>query len=211
MVVSEETIWSIIEPNDLWVLDKLILSRYLGYSCGPIGTPVPSPGEYIVRPVINALGMGISAEILFLEGCTDNLKPGHFWCEVFKGKHNSYDFYRGNQILAVEGIKADSRDLVKWDKWIRVDSEFALPSFLKILSLKYDYLNVETVDGNIIEVHFRANPDFWHSNSYPASEVIPVWKLNKSYIDNMIDQGYDFILDEDYRTMGIRFGILVKY
>ena len=50
--------WNHIHSEDLWVYNKLFLSRVLGYTCGPAGTTVPKPDFYIVRPMVNLLGMG---------------------------------------------------------------------------------------------------------------------------------------------------------
>ena len=30
---TEDDVWKNIDPDDIWVLDKLILSRKLGYNC----------------------------------------------------------------------------------------------------------------------------------------------------------------------------------
>jgi hypothetical protein len=50
--------WNAIHHDDLWIYNKLQLSRVLGYTCGPIGTTVPKPDFYIVRPSVNFLGNG---------------------------------------------------------------------------------------------------------------------------------------------------------
>lgn len=208
-LINEEDVWGIVNPEDIWLLDKLILSRYLGYKCGPIGTDVPFPGHYIVRPTINALGMGISAQIFHIEKSTDHLLPGHFWCEVFEGRHLSLDFYLGSLKLAVEGVKYCEDDLVKWQKWIRVDFNYQLPDFLIPVSRRYRWINVELIGNKIVEVHFRANPDFWQDPEKPASEVIPVWP--DTDIDHDLYHNYLYIPDKDYETMGLRKGILVKF
>ena len=49
--------WNQIHPSDLWVYNKLFLSRVLGYTCGPAGTTVPKSDFYIVRPSFNLFGM----------------------------------------------------------------------------------------------------------------------------------------------------------
>ena len=55
---DEVKAFSQIETEDLWVLDKLILSKKLGYKCGPKGIDVPNRGRYIIRPCVNIMGMG---------------------------------------------------------------------------------------------------------------------------------------------------------
>ena len=54
----ETQVWKTCPPQDLWVMDKLIFSRMMGYTCGPVGMDVPRPDYYVVRPCVNALGMG---------------------------------------------------------------------------------------------------------------------------------------------------------
>ena len=58
----EDEMWKTINPDEMWVLDKLILSRKMGYICGPVGTDVPKPDWYIVRPCVNAMGLGLGAQ-----------------------------------------------------------------------------------------------------------------------------------------------------
>jgi len=64
---AEDLVWKTADPDDLWVMDKLILSRKLGYNCGPVGLDVPTPGYYIVRPCVNMLGLGLGAQKVWLE------------------------------------------------------------------------------------------------------------------------------------------------
>lgn len=208
-LINEEDVWDIINPEDIWLLDKLILSRYLGYKCGPVGTDVPFPDTYIVRPAINALGMGISAQTTYIEKSTDHLLPGHFWCEVFEGRHISLDFYLGKLVLAVEGVKNCKEDLVKWQKWTRVDFDYQLPDFLVPVSKKYTWINIELIENKIIEIHLRGNPDFWQNPEKPATEVIPVWPSDELNVD--LYPEYEYLPDRDFETIGVRKGILVKY
>ena len=39
--IGDPDIWDKIKPDDLWIYDKLILSRKLGYLCGPAGVAPP--------------------------------------------------------------------------------------------------------------------------------------------------------------------------
>jgi hypothetical protein len=41
--------WNNIHHDDLWIYNKLFLSRVLGYTCGPSGTTVPKSDFYIKR------------------------------------------------------------------------------------------------------------------------------------------------------------------
>ena len=70
---EEDKVWKTIDPEHIWVMDKLILSKKLGYNCGPVGIDVPTPGYYIVRPCVNALGLGLGAQKVWLEKETMHL------------------------------------------------------------------------------------------------------------------------------------------
>lgn len=181
----EDQYWQTADPNELWAMDKLILARKMGYRCGPAGVPVDVPGEYIVRPCVNAMGLGLGAEKKYLEYQTTHLEPGYFWCEFFTGRHLSVDYYYGEQTLCVEGFKSDNT-FTTWDRWLRVDDQIPLPSILNQFKHK-EWINCEFIDGNLIEVHFRYNPDFALRSD--INEFVPVW------IEDEIDppEGYDYV------------------
>jgi hypothetical protein len=182
-------------PNEkLWVFDKLLLSKYLGYVCGPVGVNVPTSGTYIVRPCVNLLGMGIGASFVNLIDSTDHLPSGYFWCEVFTGRHISVDYYKTNQILAVEGIRFSDSPLWKFEKWIKLNIKINFPNSLIDLFDMHDYINVEYIDGKLIELHFRTNPDFQYGNSI----AIPVWNNEELNIPN----GYTYVHKPDYKRKG---------
>jgi len=96
---SDSEAWLNINHADLWIFDKLLLSKRLGYICGPTGVDVPAPGTYIVRPCTNLLGMGIGARFVDLVDCTDHLPPGYFWCEVLQSHLSALIIAKGNRFL----------------------------------------------------------------------------------------------------------------
>ena len=198
MIDTEDLVWMNTDPKDLWVLDKLIISRHLGYVCGPVGLDVPTPGWYIVRPCVNALGLGLGAQRIWLEEDTCHLPHGHFWCEWLKGDHISVDYNYGKQVLAVQGFKSEST-FTRWDKWVKVNTKIAMPSFLASVKIKYRDINCEYIGGKLIEVHLRHNPDF-PSN---RQEYIPVWKGDIT----TPPQGYAYIEDSELHG---RIGAWVK-
>ena len=187
--------WNTIHSEDLWVYDKLFLSRLLGYTCGPVGTTVPKPDFYIVRPVTNFLGMGRFARKEWIENYTDMFHPGEFWCEIFTGDHLSVDFHNQKSELVVLGTRDEDEPYYKWKKWEKMDQKVDFPEILKNLKGYYDWINCEFIGNKLIEVHFRQNPDFRYENSV----AIPVWG-DESYDD------MNFIEDSDY----LRKGFYVK-
>lgn len=170
--MSDKDVWEFISTDDLWIYDKLILSKKLGYYCGPAGV-APSRGFYVVRPCVNFEMMGHGASILFLNQYHYEIPHGYFWCERFTGRHLSFDFHYGKQVLAVEGFKDDPDNLTRFSKWTKVDDEFELPIILKYIAHKYEWFNVEVIGDKIIEVHLRYNDDF---RNHDGDTIIPVWK-----------------------------------
>jgi len=195
---EEDIYWRNADPNELWIYDKLILSRKLGYTCGPAGIDVPKPNFYIVKPCVNVLGLGLGAKKVKLEKYTMHLPHGSFWCEWFEGRHLSVDYRYGEQWLCVEGFKKKNT-LIKWDKWVRTDDVVPLPKVLEQFKNK-PIINCEFIGGKLIEAHFRSNPDFPDNRK----EFIPVWKGQ----DKNPPEGYQYI---DYPDVHGRIGAFIKY
>ena len=186
--------WNFIHNEDLWVYNKLFLSRVLGYNCGPVGVSVPKPDFYVVRPSLNLMGMGQFSRIEFLNYSTDHLHPAEFWCEVFKGDHLSVDFYKRSPKLVVLGARTKDSPLYKWSRWEKVEREVEFPSILEKLQGSYEWINCEFIGNKLIEVHFRRNPDFRFNNNI----AIPIWK------EDQIDKNskYKYIVEKDYLREG---------
>jgi hypothetical protein len=185
--------WNFIRNEDLWICNKLFLSRVLEYNCGPAGVSVPKPDFYIVRPSLNLMGMGRYSRIEWLENNTEHLHPSEFWCEIFEGEHLSVDFYKKECSLVVRGIREPDAPLYKWSKWEKIKKKVEFPIILGKLVGNYEWINCEFIEDKLIEVHFRRNSDFRHNNSI----AIPIWKEN-----HIIDSKYKYIKDEDYYRKG---------
>jgi len=172
MLVNDADVLEQIRGEDLWIIDKFILSKRLGYYCGPAGVVPSKQGKYIVRPCVNLRMMAASAKFMELDK-QDIIPDGHFWCEVFNGRHCSFDYNWGKQVLAVEGVREDSDRLDRFSKWTKIQDIYELPELLKQVSSKYEWFNVETIGNNVIEAHFRYNDDF---ANHSANTIIPIWK-----------------------------------
>ena len=169
--IGDIDVFDNISSDDLWCVDKLILSKKLGYKCGPAGIPPSVPGQYIVRPIVNLKMMGVGATIQYLD--SDSIPDGYFWCEMFTGRHLSFDYHWGKQTLAVEGFRSDTNRLDRFSRWTRVVDMFVLPEVLQNVADRYAWFNVEVIGDKVIEVHFRYNDDFANHN---ANTIIPVWQ-----------------------------------
>jgi hypothetical protein len=168
-LVDDCDVWPRIDVGDLWCLDKLILAKQLGYYCGPAGVK-PKPGQYIVRPIMNLRMMSRGAHIEYLSG--DTIPDGYFWCELFQGRHLSFDYNHGQQVLAVEGFRSSTR-LDRFSHWTKVDCKFRLPPILESVANRYPNFNCEVIGDKVIEVHFRSNDDF---QNHTATTIVPVWQ-----------------------------------
>lgn len=171
VVTQEDLVWQNINPDHMWVLDKLILSKKMGHDCGPVGIDVNKPGKYIVRPCVNPIGLGLGSSVLYLQKDTTHLPIGYFWCEWFDGDHISIDYVNGEQVLAVQGFKTEDT-FTKWDRWSLVNKHIPLPDILREFVSYYDTLNCEFIGDKLIEVHFRRNEDF----DGDVIDFIPVWE-----------------------------------
>jgi len=171
--ISDNDVLDTINSSDLWLIDKYILSKRLGYYCGPAGVTPKTSGEYIVRPCVNIRMMAKGAEFMYLKANEDIIPNGYFWCEIFQGRHRSFDFHYGKQVLAVEGFRDDPNQLDRFNQWSKIDDVFSMPDILQQIANKYEWFNVETIGENVIEVHFRYNDDF---ANHTADTIVPIWK-----------------------------------
>lgn len=171
--IEDRDVWPKLDPEDLWIYDKLIVAKKLGHLAGPAGVPVPKPDWYIVRPITNIRMMSRGAARVWLTPeTTDSVPDGYFWSEIFTGDHISVDYRYGQQDLTVQGIKNNNR-LDRFYCWYKVNAKLPLPDILLDLSKKYEWINVEYIGGHAIEFHLRYNDDF---RNHDADFIYPVWK-----------------------------------
>ena len=191
--------WKDFHPDDLWVLDKLILSTKLGYKCGPRGLPVPNPSNYIIRPIMNLMGMGDGAKFIYIEKDTAKVVPnGFFWCEKFEGKHLSIDYVDGKQVLCLEGLKMPGDPIWKWKEWRKSSECVPFPSILLPVKSRYRHFNIEMIGDKIIEVHIRLNPN-WRHGDYESA--LPVFWGD----DVECPPGYTYVEDSNEYRRGFFF------
>lgn len=174
MFIDDKDVWSQCPVDYLWIYDKLILARKLGYLAAPAGVAVPRAAWYIVRPITNIRMMSRGASKMWLTPQDTDLVPdGSFWCECFEGRHTSVDFHYGLQELAVEGFRNDPDRLDRFSRWQRITDHYQFPPVLGDLWKLTPWINVEYVAGKIIEVHLRWNDDFSNHN---GNVIYPVWQ-----------------------------------
>lgn len=174
MFIDDKDVWSQCPVDYMWIYDKLILARKNEFVAGPAGVPVPKPDWYIVRPITNIRMMSRGASRQWLTpDDTDQIPDGYFWSECFEGRHTSVDFHYGIQHLAVEGFRDNPARLDRFSRWQRITDKYKFPTVLGDLWRLTPWVNVEYVDGKIIEVHLRWNDDF---SNHSAEVIYPVWQ-----------------------------------
>ena len=115
--------------------------------------------------------MAVGAKIEYLD--SDSIPDGYFWCELFTGRHLSFDYHWGKQTLSVEGFRNDTTRLDRFSFWKKTNDTFVLPDVLQAVADKYPWFNVEVVGNKVIEVHFRYNDDF---ANHSADTIVPIWQ-----------------------------------
>lgn len=191
--------------------NKLWLSEYLGYNCGPAGIAPVESNYYIVRPIMNLAGMSIGAEKKWIEGGDNkSVKPGYFWCEWFTGEQLSVDYKWDNKWIPLSGWRAyvDVDNLYKFNRWEKVYEYPKLSGrFNELAYNNVNVINVEFINGKPIEVHLRPSPD----PSY--DELIPIWQGEEKKVEYLKQLGYTYIDsydDGESYLLQPRQGFMVK-
>lgn len=197
-----------------WVFNKLELSLKLGYTAGPVPLPVPATGEYVVRPIYNLSGMGAGAKIVTLNANEAyDYAPGYFWCERFVGDHLSVNYKWQNNCLVETHTsigESDPKNLSKFRRWCKIENQnIPLPQWINEFNDVED-INIEFIDGNIIEIHLRKGSYFPDG----ATELIPVWATTKqTEILHYRGMGYkfhDYYIDAEKNISDPLLGFLYK-
>jgi len=190
-------------PRYRWVFNKLAICERFGHLCAPAGIGVPRSGYYCIRPITNLMGMGIGSHKQWLEKGESIYRAGYFWCEWFRGRHLSVDYYKGYASSAYEGFK-EKNTTWKFNRWSRVDINIpsVIPNELSDLMMFSDWLNVEWIGNKVIEVHIR--PTHWIEKKY--DEYIVEWEGDNL---DLSEDGYEFIPSED-SSVKTRLGFWVK-
>lgn len=191
--------------------DKLWLAKQLGYDCGPAGIAPTKSGLYIVRPMMNLVGMSVGASVVQInEGDYKQVKPGYFWCEWFNGTQISVDYEWAGEWTPKSCWEAtvDVDHLYKFKKWKRCNQYPKLGSlFDELADNNVMRINVEFVDGKPIEVHLRPSPD------PDYDELVPIWADDEKKVDLFNKLGYDYVSsydDADGYLTTPRLGFMVK-
>jgi hypothetical protein len=154
-------------PRQRWVYDKIAVALSQGLAAGPHGTSPPGFPVFS-KPVINLKGMGMGSRVIRSPAeYEQHHAPGHMWMTLLEGRHVSSD------VAIVAGAPVWWRHVTghpgpggTFDYWIvHAEPEAAIEArcgdwIRRNLAGYTGMLNLETIDGTIIEVHLRFS-DQW--------------------------------------------------
>lgn len=149
-------------PRERWVYDKLAVALSQGLLAAPHGVTPPSFPVFS-KPIVNMRGMGTGSRVIAsARTYQTSLTPGHFWMQLLRGAHVSTDVavLRGQPVWWRHATGASRRGGT-FDHWVVHATRLPhleaycgawiterLPNYSGML-------NLETIDGRIIEVHLR--------------------------------------------------------
>ncbi|XP_065666136.1 uncharacterized protein LOC136087394 [Hydra vulgaris] len=150
-------------PEYNWVYNKLLVAEKQNLPCGPHGTLPPKDCKYPIfsKPIYNLRGMGACIQIFKdEEEYLNSMKPGHMWSKLLVGEHWSSD------VALVDGklkwqchTRGHALKDGTFDYWEIKENNFLntrIQDFVEQLFSGYTgMMNLETIDGVIIEIHLR--------------------------------------------------------
>lgn len=155
----------VINPDHNFVYNKLWIAQTQTMECGPMGVnPVNFP--VIIKPIINLFGMSRGMKkINNIEEYNDNLKDGYFWEEYLDGKHYCLDFVIENGKIIFSSCLRSFQGENGSFEYHESMPDYKVPKHIRCWISSYldDYtgvVNMEVINGYIIEVHLRLNGDF---------------------------------------------------
>lgn len=152
-------------PDHNWVYNKLALCKSQGIDSAPHGVK-PEFEPIFSKPIINLYGKNRYAYKIF-NWVDAEYHPGHFWMPVFSGTHLSTD------MIIIDGKRAWSYTMQAYEddngcisRYESANTDFPeLVDKITIWALQHltgytGVVNVETINGKIIDCHLRMTPRF---------------------------------------------------
>src|SRR5580693_4591579 len=190
-------------PAHRWVYDKLTVALSQGLDAGPHGT---TPPRYPVfsKPIVNLKGMGVDSRALNSAADYDKYyTAGHMWMTLLRGRHVSSDIAVVNGEPRwwrhVTGKPAGEGTFDYWRVHAEPDAEIETKCGKWVRTHLAGYtgmLNLETIDGTIIEAHLRF-ADQWPDLYGPGWVEALVGLYEKrawDFYDEDRSEGYSVVL-----------------
>jgi hypothetical protein len=152
--------WSLY-PKYNFLYNKMFICNHENIKYAPM--PItPDKFPIVIKPIINLLGMGNNAiKINNIHDFATHYNNSHFWCEYLEGKHLSWDLViRDGQIKVIFCFIGHKNNFGCFNYWRSYKKTPKLPNGIiklvdKYLSNYTGFLNIETINNKIIEVHLR--------------------------------------------------------
>lgn len=153
-----------------------------------MGVPIPSIGDYVVKPITNVAGMGVGSSVHTNVTNTIPYQAGYFWVELLTGDHISVDYQYGVPCLVLKG-EHHPHETTKFSLWSRLATIDApiLPPSIQSVCEQYPQFNAEFIGGTVIEVHCRVGGDSWIFDDPTVAGIIPVWE------DGIVNSDDEFV------------------
>jgi len=190
-------------PDHRWIYNKLLICDTQGVAGAPHGIP-PTSFPVFSKPIYNMHGMGVGGRIIGSEmELAANINAGHMWMDLAEGEHVSSDavviggeaqWWRhtignalGEGVFDYWTILAEERPAIEeyCGAWLR-----------KNLKGYSGAVNLETIGGNIIEVHLRF-ADQWpdlYGDGWLAAIVELYTRRRWRFADTDRRDGYSVVL-----------------
>jgi hypothetical protein len=197
---SDAWLWN---PAHRWVYDKLAVALSQQLEAAPHGV-APQKFPVFSKPIYNLKGMGVGSRVLASpEDYAEAYQPGHFWTTLLQGEHVSSDvavvdgapqwWRHASGLTSGEGtfdsweVRAEPAPVVEeWGgQWCR-----------RHLKGYTGMLNLETIDGRIIEAHLRF-ADQWpdlYGNGWVSALVRLYAERRWQFDDSARRTGYSVVL-----------------
>jgi hypothetical protein len=190
-------------PAYRWVYDKLAVALSQKLAAGPHGI-APPRFPVFSKPIVNLRGMGVGSRVLSSPADYEqHYAPGHFWMTLLAGRHVSSDV----AVVGGEprwwrhatGKPAGEGTFDYWTVHAAPDAEIEARCGGWVREHLAGYtgmLNLETIDGTIIEAHLRF-ADQW-PDLYGAGWVAALVRLYEAGVWDFADadrrDGYSVVL-----------------
>lgn len=189
--VTDDTSAWIYYPEHNFIYNKLWIAQSQSIPCGPMNV-YPNNYPIVFKPIINLFGMSRGFKIINNEKEYDeNVKDGFFWEEFLKGQHYCVDLIvvKGEVKFysALRSIPSDNGSF----EYHESIPEFELPEHIKFWINQYlegytGPINIELINGLIIEAHLRLNGDFQLYNKDFVASLDNLYKTGIWDLENFI-------------------------
>ena len=173
--VNDSDAW-LYNPDHQFIYNKLWVAQSQFIDCAPMEV-YPNKYPVVFKPIINLIGMSRGfRKINNKEEYDKYLQDGFFWEDYLEGDHWCIDLVLNNgKILFCSCLLSHSGKSGSFEYHESLPN-FILPEHIKywITNFFSDYvgcMNLEVIDGIIIEGHLRLNGDFHLYNTHFVSLI----------------------------------------